>query len=275
MGGDSEGFTDLHSHLVPGVDDGSRTLDEARDGLRKLRAVGVRRIVTTPHLDASLTRDRGILRARLDEVDVAWSSLREMVGAEFPGLELHRGHEVMLDIPDPEISDPRLFLAGTSYVLVEWPGLRVPPSNLPVLDRLRKSGVRPIIAHPERYRGLDREIQLPGEWRASGALLQVNYGSLIGRYGDLPRKRAFTLLERGWADLMASDFHGRPRLSPSLTEAQEALLEWGGGENFGLLARVNPTRILRGESTVSVPPLMIKPGIWQRLREAFQPKGKR
>jgi len=275
MKGDSEGFTDLHSHLVPGVDDGSRTLDEARDGIRRLRALDVRRIVTTPHLDGSLTRDRGILEARLSEVDRAWDSLQRMVAVEFPDLELHRGHEVMLDIPDPDLSDLRLRLAESPFVLVEWPGLWVPPSTLPVLDRLMDSGVRPIIAHPERYGGLDRELALPGEWRARGALLQVNYGSLVGKYGDFPRRRAITFLERGWVDLMASDFHGRAHLSPSLKEAQEVLSEWGGGEEFRLLARVNPTRILRGEDPLPVFPVTEKPGVWRRLRELLHQIGRR
>jgi protein-tyrosine phosphatase len=275
MQGDSEGFTDLHNHLVPGVDDGSRTLDEARDGIRRLRALDVRRIVTTPHLDGSLTRDRGILEARLGEVDRAWNSLQRMVGVEFPDLELHRGHEVMLDIPDPDLTDPRIRLAESSFLLVEWPGLWVPPSTLPVLGRLLDSGVRPIIAHPERYGGLDRELALPGEWRAKGALLQVNYGSLVGKYGDLPRKRAITFLERGWVDLMASDFHGRAHLSPSLKEAQGVLSEWGGEEEFRLMARVNPTRILRGEDPLPVFPVTEKPGVWQRLREVLQQIGRR
>ncbi len=274
MPGDSNGFTDLHSHLVPGVDDGSRTLEEARNGLRRLKAAGVRRVVTTPHLDGSLTRDRGLLEGRLAEVDEAWGSLQRMAEGEFPGLDLHRGHEVMLDIPDPDLSDPRVHLAGTPFVLVEWPGLQVPPSTLSVLDRLVSSGIRPIIAHPERYRGLDRDTALPGEWRERGALLQVNHGSVLGMYGDLPRRRAITLLERGWVDLMASDFHGRAHLSPSVREAQEVFSEWGGGDRFDLLARVNPARILGGEDPLPVIPLIVKKRVWQRLREVFQPIGR-
>jgi protein-tyrosine phosphatase len=193
-----------------------------------------------------------------------------MAQAEFPELELLRGHEVMLDVPDPDLSDRRLRLAGTSYVLVEWPGLRVPPSTLSVLEKLVESGVRPIVAHPERYWGLDQGINLPGEWRARGALLQVNYGSLLGRYGGFPRRLAWRLLEAGWVDLMASDFHGRPNLSPSLAEAGEALAELGGGAQFDLLAGVNPVRVLRDEETLPVPPLAVKPRMFDRLRDMFQ-----
>ena len=272
---DLDGYTDIHSHLVPGVDDGSRTLEEGRTGLIKLLRSGVRRVVTTPHFDASLTRDAALAEERLAQIDRGWESLKAMSSTEFPDLELHRGQEVMLDIPDPDLSDPRLFLADTRYVLVEWPGLRVPPSTLPVLARFKEAGIKPIIAHPERYRGLDKDLYLPGEWKAEGALLQVNYGSVIGRYGDLPRKRALTLLARGWADLMASDFHGRTHLTPNLMEAKAVLAEAGGGAQFGLLAGMNPTRILRGEEPVRVPPLPIRPGVLQRLRGVFHNRDRR
>ncbi|MBT8398066.1 MAG: hypothetical protein HKO65_12640 [Gemmatimonadetes bacterium] len=270
MRGETRGFTDLHSHLVPGVDDGARNLGDVRVSLNKMWQAGVRRIITTPHLDGSLTRDRALFAARMDEMDEAWGRLVELSKEEFPGLALHRGHEVMLDIPDPDLSDSRLRLAGTSFVLVEWPGLRVPPSTGPVLERLLSSGVKPIIAHPERYRGLDRGGNMAGEWRDRGAFLQVNYASLVGRYGDLARRRALGFLERGWVDLLASDFHGRPHLSPSLTEARQAMADWGGGTQFGLLADVNPKRVLRGEDPLPVHELFVKTGFWDRIRGAFQ-----
>jgi len=267
-----DGFTDLHSHLVPGVDDGSRTLEDSRGGVQRLVDAGVRRIVTTPHLDGSITRDVARLAERLAGVDEAFDRLQNLVRSEFPGLELQRGHEVMLDIPDPDLRDPRVRLGTTGYVLVEWPGLRVPPSTVPVLRRLGEQGVKPIIAHPERYRELDPEVYLPGEWKSAGALLQVNHGSVVGRYGELPRKRALLLLERGWVDLMASDFHGRPHLSPNLLEARRTLLELGGGAQFGLLAGVNPARILRGEEPIPVPPLQLRSGVVEKLVQLFRLK---
>jgi protein-tyrosine phosphatase len=270
-----DGFTDLHSHLVPGVDDGSRSLEDAREGLKKLWMAGVRTVVTTPHLDGSLTHDAGRLGEKLETVDQAFRSLQNMATAEFPGMALHQGYEVMLDIPDPDLADSRLRMADTRYMLVEWPGLSVPPSTLPVLRRLMDLEVKPIIAHPERYRELDREVRIPGEWKDAGALLQVNYGSLVGRYGDLPRRRALLLLERGWVDLLASDFHGRPNLSPKLLEARRILLEEGGGGQFGLLAGVNPGRILRNEDPIPVPPLTVRSGLWQRVLKALRPRGSR
>jgi protein-tyrosine phosphatase len=246
----SEGFTDLHSHLVPGVDDGSRTTEEAVSGIRALQQDGIRTIVTTPHLDGSLTRDREMFQARLQEVGESFERLDREVKEVLPDVDLRLAYEVMLDVPDPDLSDPRLHLSDASFALVEWPGLRVPPST-------------------------DLVSFLPGEWRAKGALLQVNYGSVTGRYGETPRRRAVTFLERGWVDLMASDFHGRPHLSPFLSEARSAFSGWGEGDEFELLARVNPSRILRGENPLPVPPIAAKHGVWQRLRDALQPKRRR
>ncbi len=263
------GFIDLHSHLVPGVDDGSRTVEEARAGLREMIRAGIQTVVTTPHFHGSLTRDKRMMVERLRELDRGWATLEELVRSEFPGLVLRRGHEVMLDIPDPDLSDSRLRLADTPYALVEWPGLRVPPQTAPVLERLVGAGVKPVIAHPERYRGLDSEGYVPGEWKRIGAFLQVNYGSVVGRYGSLPQKRAFNFLERGWVDLLATDFHGRASLSPSLAEAREAFTGWGGGVQFGLLARENPARMLKGEEPLPVAPFSMKQGVWDRIRLVF------
>ena len=207
-------------------------------------------------------------------MELGWEALLSGAKEEFPEVGLHRGYEIMLDVPNPDLSDPRVRLAGTNFALVEWPRLQVPPQTPAVLARIRDSGIRPILAHPERYHGLDQELDLPGEWRRMGAVLQVNYGSLAGRYGDEPRERALTLLERGWVDLFSSDFHGRPHLHLYIRRAKELLVELDAEELFDTLARVNTGRILRGEDPVPVQPLEVKQGRWDRIRSAFLGKGR-
>lgn len=263
-------LADLHNHLVPGVDDGSRTLEDALEGVARLRQAGFTRIATTPHLEGSLTRRPEALEAHMERVDRAWESLRAALGEAHPEVELLRGHEVMLDVPDPDVSDPRIRLAGTHYLLVEWPRLRVPPGTPRVLENLREAGYRPIIAHPERYHGMEAGTALPGEWRETGALLQVNFGSLVGRYGEGPRDRALTLLERGWVDLFSTDFHGRPHLELYVEAVGELLAGVGGEEHFLTLAGVNPHRILSGREPVALEPLEMARSPWGRLKALFQ-----
>lgn len=263
------GYGDLHSHLVPGVDDGARTVDDALEGIGRMVERGVCRIVTTPHLEGSLTLDADGFASRMERMDRAWREVREAVGDAHPGLDFRRGHEVMLDLPDVDLSDERLHLGGTAFVLVEWPRLQVPHGTGKVIGRIRFSGLIPVVAHPERYGGVGPDLQIVGEWRRRGAFLQVSYGSLLGRYGDRARRRAFRLIERGWADYLSTDFHGRPELELYLDRAGAALEELGGAEQFTMLAATNPERLFEGREPLPVPALPLERSFWERIRQLF------
>ena len=261
---------DLHSHLIPGVDDGARSLEEALESVERMVAAGIGRIVTTPHLNASLTRDSALLGTWLDEVDESWRELAEQVGEHFPDVELLRGHEVMLDVPDPDFSDTRLRLAGTSFVLVEWPRLQIPPGTEQVIERIADAGYRPILAHPERYAGIRQDVNLAGAWRRAGAYLQVNHGSFAGRYGPEARGVASELVSLGWADYLSSDFHGRAHLEIHLSDAEGFFAAHDGLEQFGLLTVTNPGRVIEDQRPLPVPPLRIRGGLWDRFTKFFR-----
>lgn len=266
------GLADLHSHLVPGVDDGARTLEEALDGIGRMVEAGVDRIVTTPHLDASLLRDARRREARLEQVDEAFGVLQAAVTEAHPGLVLERGHEVMLDDPFPDLSDRRLRLAGTRCVLVEWPRLRIPPGTPEVIARIREQGWAPIIAHPERYQGILKDFPLVSAWRRAGAYLQMNHGSLLGRYGAGIQAAAFRLLEGGWVDVLSSDFHSRAHLPVFVDEARSWFEDRSQEEVFDLLVRVNPELLLSDQPPDAVPSFNIERGFWDRLSGFLRPK---
>ncbi len=259
-------LVDLHSHLVPAVDDGSRSIDDSLEGLTRMWEAGIGRVITTPHLDGSLTRTPGAVGPTLAAVDIAFRDLAVAARERLPDLVLERGHEVMLDVPDPDLSDPRLRLADTSFVLVEWPRLMLPPGTVDAVARLRATGVRPVIAHPERYRGMAERFRLAEIWRQEGAILQVNYGSLVGRYGAGPRSLAFRLLIAGWVDCLSTDFHGRPHLELHVSRAQALFEERDAVEQFDLLAVTNTGRIAEGKDPLPVPPLRPQRRLWSRLK---------
>ena len=190
---DTTSLVDIHSHLVPGVDDGARDVTAVLESVWRMMQVGIRRIVTTPHLRASLTLEPWALEERLSAVTLAFEEAAAAVKADFPEVEFRRGHEVMIDVPEPELADPRLRLNGTQFVLVEWPRLQVPPGTPRVLRWLRDQGWWPVIAHPERYMGVPDNPDLLRQWKEAGAYLQVNYGSFVGRYGAAPQDIASRL----------------------------------------------------------------------------------
>ena len=260
---------DLHSHLIPGVDDGARTLEEALEAVGRMVAAGIGRIVTTPHLNASLMHNTELLGASLARVDESWQEFAEEVARQFPDLELHRGHEVMLDVPDPDFSDARLRLAGTSFVLVEWPRLQIPPGTERVIERIADAGYHPVLAHPERYSGMKNDLNHARTWRSAGAYLQINHGSFAGRYGPAARGVASELVARGWADLLSSDFHARAHLDIHLTDAEAFFDAHGGLQQFRLLTMSNPGRVIRDEPPLPVPPLRIGGGFWDRFTRVF------
>lgn len=263
---DATSLVDLHNHLVPGVDDGARTVEAVLDSVARMTRVGIRRIVTTPHIQGSLTLSRERFQERLSQVDEAFGRARTAVGSDFPEVEFRRGHEVLIDVPEVDLSDRRIRLAGTSFVLVEWPRLQVPPGTPRVLARLREQGFRPVIAHPERYAGMLRTFGLAGRWRESGAYLQINYGSLVGRYGGEAQVLAFRLLKQGWVDYLASDFHGHPTLEIYQKEAWAELEERDALDVAELLCRTNPARLLDDREPLPVPPLPPEPTFLGRLR---------
>jgi protein-tyrosine phosphatase len=270
MDRDPTAFADIHNHLVPDVDDGARDLVDTLQAVERMTQSGIRKIITTPHLDGSLTLDPAALEERLNEVTRAFDSAASAVHDAYPEVEFLRGQEVMMDVPDVDFTDPRMRLAGTRFVLVEWPRLHLPPGTSTVLRRIRGEGHVPVVAHPERYIGIDMEVA--ARWRDAGALLQVNYGSLEGRYGGGVRSMALGLLRRGWADYLGSDYHARPDRNMYMDEARDRLDELGAGEAFVTLSLTNPARVLRDELPIPVPPLPMERGLWARVRGILKPE---
>lgn len=255
---------DFHNHVIPGVDDGASNDAEAAAALRAFLAHNTRQIIATPHVNGSLTLRREAIEDRLAEIDAGWERLLVIAREHAPDMEIHRGAEVMLDTPELDLTDERLRLAGTRFALCEFPFMTVPPNSTGVLNRMAAAGITPIIAHPERYVGVDAKCTLPLRWRAAGALLQVNAGSLTGRYGEQARFNAFAILENALADYLCSDFHSRGR--PSTSGAAKLLTEAGGSEQLQLLTAVNPSRLLAGEMPLPVAPLRLRMGVKDRLR---------
>lgn len=231
---------DLHTHLMPGVDDGSRSVETSLAVLQRFARDGVTVVVCTPHLMA--TEAARLDTSRHDDAFAALSAAAPPVPA------LKRGWEIMLDAPGIDLRDSRLGLDGSTAVLVEFPRMNVPAGSTAELRRLANSGLIPVVAHPERYWGCT--AQQVAAWRSVGAAIQLDAAMLLseGPVGKLAR----TMLERGLVDVIASDNHGDVR---SLGAARRWLEEMRAEEQTGLLTRSNAERLLAGERPHPVPPL--------------------
>ena len=243
---------DIHSHVLPGVDDGSANIETSVTVLDRFARQGLEVLVCTPHLQAS--------DAHLAPYERHQTILAELVAAAPAKPELRLGWEVMLDRPGCDLSSPTLSLGGAKAVLVEFPRAYLPVGTTEELDRIRRSGVVPVVAHPERYYGCT--LDTVRAWRDVGAVIQTDATMLLAR-GPMT-ELAKSLLAAGLIDCLASDNHGDRR---SLAAARVWLEEMGAPEHARMLTHANASRLLADEPTLPVLPLPLGRGFFRRLGE--------
>ena len=254
---------DLHSHVLPGVDDGARDLPEALAALAALERQGVEMVLATPHFRASLLERRERAEARLALFDEAYGELTSHLSASDLQIRVGRACEFKLDAPVTDLGDPRLRLEGGAAVLVEFASFQLPPFAGNQLRAVRDAGWIPVLAHPERYFGVETALARVERWLTEGTVLQVNARSLSGGYGPMPRQMGAELLARGWVTCVASDYHavGEPEWLEALELLRTAAPPGRGSgagpsagveEWVGRLVFDNPRALLAGERPPAV-----------------------
>ena len=191
-----QGAVDQHSHILYGLDDGVKTQEDSLAILRWLEEQGVSEVWFTPHVMEDVPNTTEAIRARFEELKAVYDG----------GLKLNLAAEYMIDtVFEERLARRDLLEHGSEVVLVETSAI-APPINLwSVLEQVFKSGYRPLIAHPERYRYMDQ-----GDYRElhnMGCFLQLNLPSIVGFYGESVRQRAQYLLDKGWYRMVGSDCH--------------------------------------------------------------------
>ena len=201
-------ITDHHSHVLPGVDDGVRTLEESLTVLDRLAREGVEVLWLTPHIMEDVPNRTEALKARFAELQAAYSG----------PIRLHLAAEYMLDSLFAERLDSRDLLPfgeRGDHLLVET-SCFTPPMDLDgMLGRVRSAGFFPVLAHPERYFYMDRK-----EYKrlaATGLLFQLNLGSIAGAYGREVQQKARWLLRHGFYSIAGSDLHRERMVDTILT----------------------------------------------------------
>ena len=232
---------DLHSHILPGLDDGSRTVEDARALARRAGADGVTAIAATPHVRSDYpTRpgemERGVGRLREDFVE-------QGIDVEvLHGGELDLGMLATLD--DEELRRFTLAQSGR-YLLLEFPYTGWPAGLEETVYGLGLRGFITVLAHPERNRAVQSNPRRLADAVRTGALVQITAASLDGRIGRSSLKAARRLLELGFAHLLASDAH-----TPEIREA--GLADAAGAVGDDALARFltvdAPTAVVAGET---------------------------
>jgi protein-tyrosine phosphatase len=259
---------DLHNHLLPGIDDGARRLEESLQFLRLARADGVRAVVATPHMKP------GVYDNRRADIDRMVGVVREaQKGDEAEGVTLLPGAEVYFtaDVAERARAGELMTIGdGGRYLLLELPYQQRPMKVEETLFQLRLLGITPLMAHPERVAYYLEDIGRVAASVRLGALTQVTAGSLCGRFGEKARDFARELLRRNLVHVIASDSHDVRYRPPILSEGLRAAAAEVGEAAARRLVEEIPRAILEGRPIE--PPEPIEPGrrgLLSRLRSAL------
>lgn len=194
---------DMHSHLLPGIDDGSPDVATSLQLIRGMAELGYTKLITTPHIMWDMYKNtREIVLQQLDVV-------RKAMQEEGINVELHAGAEYFLDDYVAQLvkkNEPLLTISG-NMVLTEF-SLAYPSHSLKdILFEMQMQGYQPVIAHPERYIYLERNRDFYDELKDIGCLFQLNLLSLSNYYGKAPNELAQYLIKKGYYDLIGTDLH--------------------------------------------------------------------
>ena len=239
---------DIHSHILPEVDDGSHSLEESIQMCRASADDGVTVMVATPHAHDGVhtTHDPEFLRQKVAELnEQLGGTLRVVIGCE-----LRFTHDIVRQVCETK-SAPTI--AGGPYVLVEFPHTVVPPGSERPLFELMSNQITPIIAHPERNQMLIAEPERFFPIIEMGALGQMDTGSITGQFGKRVQQAVRVMLEHGLIHFIASDCHNIRNRLPGMSEAVALTAEIVGDEYARAIADANPLAVVEGRPIPSVP----------------------
>lgn len=233
---------DLHSHILPGIDDGSRTLDESISLIEQSVKNGVSKILATPHLNI------GTFDNQLDGITQVFNELCEVLKPLSINIEIAFAAEVRIC---PEImllakTNQLPFLGkyeGKDLLLLEFPDSHIPPGSDKLVSWLLANNICPLIAHPERNRDLWQHPYLIDDFVEKGCLLQLTAASLLGSFGERSQTLAWQYLESDIVHVVASDMHNLKRRPNKMSEAHEAIAVKFDTEKADKLCILNPNDI--------------------------------
>lgn len=201
---DLSGFTDWHSHILPGVDDGVKTTDDSIAILSRMERAGIRKVWLTPHIMEDIPNATEFLRER-------FKSLLKVYGG---GIIIRLAAENMIDaLFEERLKSGDMLPIGEKrdMLLVETSYFNAPIGLYDIFEKIKSDGFHPLMAHPERYTYVD-DIGEYSAWKEMGVRFQLNILSLVGHYGPEAKHKAEELLKKDMYDFVGTDLHHKSQL---------------------------------------------------------------
>jgi protein-tyrosine phosphatase len=232
---------DIHSHILPEVDDGSKSWETSVAMCRMAAADGITHQVATPHANDRYHYDRPYLQGLVTHLQgLVGDALKISLGCDF-----HLSYENMQDV----LANPaRYAIDATRYMLVELSNYSVPQQTTDCFSQLGDLGITAVITHPERNPILRETPQRVVEWAEQGCVIQMTGSALTGFWGDRTRRAAHWLLEHDAVHVLATDAHDTEKRIPILSTARDAVAEIYGNDVAEALVESNPRAIINSQS---------------------------
>jgi protein-tyrosine phosphatase len=238
-----DGYIDIHSHILPQLDDGSRSMEQTMSMLKIAYSDGIRTIIATPHFrEGNITTTKQMMEDCIAKVKCE-------MGEDIPQINILIGSEIYYSHEVVELIKEKLIptMAGTRYVLVEFSPVAEYSYIKNGLQQFIFEGYIPILAHVERYENLTKDLNQIKDLIDMGAYIQVNAMSIIGEMGRTSKKIAKILLKYNWIHLVATDAHSDGTRAPRLKKTIEYISKKYGEAYSKELLFDNPSKILNNQ----------------------------
>lgn len=247
---------DVHSHILPSVDDGANDINETFKILEEACNAGFSDIFATSHYI------EGEYEFNKTDREFIIEALMQKIEEEGLNIKLHIGAEGYISSDFPKLIEAGEVptLGNSRYVLFELPLRAKVMYTSEVINKLLNMKLIPIIAHPERYEIVQDDPSIAIDWIDDGALLQCNYASIIGRYGLTAKETLFKLLDANAVHFLGTDNHRAGSIYTKMSEIKKEFIKRIGKDKFYELSEINPRCILNNEEIDMEEPKRIKKG---------------
>ena len=252
---------DFHSHIIPNIDDGSRSIEETFNLLKEAKEAGFESIILTSHYIENY------YETNVPERDMWVKAISENLQNKGIDINLYLGNEIYMsdNMMQLLIDGKASTINNSCYVLFEMP-LNVEPMNLyDVIYSLQENKLIPVLAHPERYKFIQKEPELVYDLIEKGVLMQANYGSILGQYGDKAEIIVRKFFESNMIHFLGSDVHRPNTIYKRIPQALEEIEEIVGKQKLEELTTINPKLALENKRIDIDEPKQIKLSLKEKI----------
>ena len=245
---------DFHNHILPDVDDGSKSIEMTLDMLRSAESQGITEIVNTVHFQHPKMENKNVDYDFIqDKVKMIQSILKD----SDIKIKIHSASEVFY-LPNLTniLDNPITTFGKGKYMLIEFQTLLLPDSYKDEFFKLQLKGITPVIAHPERYLKVQNDLKILEEWINLGYIIQIDCGSVLGKFGKDAKIASHYIIKNNLCHLIGSDAHNNTKRNFCLLDAYQAINNLAG-EDYIIYLKNNSQAIIKGEK-ISLPLIGVK-----------------